>query len=288
MFIAFAKTKGNVESLQFHSHNEYEIYVFHEGNCQYIVDDKVIQLRPGTILLMDGRSIHKARVLSNESEYVRSVVHFPSDFIDGSKKYFGYSEILSYFEEGDVGIRHVSKSENLDKIVYIIEDLKQLSEIEDSEEINKEIQLGIIKLLLVINRFSESTFSSNDIKSNIKEYYTEKIIEHMHNNFSEKLTIKNMSQEFNLSASYMSRVFKETTGYTIMQYLMYYRFTQAKYLIEVTDNKTFTEIASDCGFPSSAHFSRFIKEQTGMTPTRFKKDIQEKSFISPKNLKQIE
>lgn len=282
MVIAYAKTKGKVETLEFHSHSYYEVYVFHGGDCQYIIDDKVINLTPGTILLMNGRSIHKARVLDNESEYVRSVVHFMPETIEESIAFFDCTDILSCFQEGNVGIRHVTKKENLEKITYAIEELNELSEMKDSNGVNKEIQLGIIQLLMMIDRVSESTFSSNDLKSNIKQYYTEKIIECMQQDFSKPITIESMSNKLNLSSSYMSRIFKEITGYTIMEYLMYYRFTQAKYMIEIASDEKFKDIAVACGFQNSSHFCRFIKDNTGMTPTVFKKSIQARSNISPK------
>lgn len=283
MIIAFSKTKGKIEPLDFHSHNYYEIYIFHGGDCRYIIDNQVIELVPGTILLMNGKSVHKAQVIKNESEYERSALHFMPEIMERITESFGLATLFSPFTKGSFEIRHITKRENLDKIADIIEDLNQLSMSQETEELKVEIELGIAKILLMIDRVSEPLFPSSGVKNGIKEFYTEQIVDFIQKNYAKPITIEQIGQELNLSASYMSRLFKEITGYTIVDYLMYYRFTQAKYLIEISSDKTFKEIAASCGFQSSAHFCRFIKKKTGMTPSIFKQMVQGQSYISPQS-----
>lgn len=285
MIIAFSKTKGKVEPLDFHSHAYYEIYVFHGGNCHYIIDNHIINLVPGTILLMNGKSVHKAHVIQNESEYERSAVHFMRESIEKPAKLLGCTPLLEAFENKSVNIRRVNREEDLEKIAMIIEDLNHLSLLEETQAVKKETQLGIIKLLMFIDRVSKPTVTADSITDDVKKEYVEEIVLYLQNNYSQTITIDQIGKAMGLSPSYISRIFKEITGHTIMEYLMHYRFTQVKYLIEISRDKTFKEIASTCGFQSSAHFSRFIKEKTGMTPSVFKKTIQQKSYISPNSTK---
>jgi AraC-like DNA-binding protein len=281
MIIAFSKTKGKVAPLDFHSHEYYEVYVFHGGDCSYLIDNQIINLVPGMILLMNGKSIHKAHVTKNEDEYERSVLHFKPDIVRKTMEKLKCSVLLEPFKENAVSIQRVNNKENLEKIARIIADLNQLSSMEETNKINKEVQLGIIKLLMFIDRASKPVRPEDSTTQNVKKYYIEEVVLYLQNNFSKAITIEKISNELGLSPSYLSRIFKETTGHTIMEYLMYYRFTQAKYLIEISENNTFKEIASACGFQSSSHFSRFIKERTGMAPTVFREAIQKESYISP-------
>lgn len=281
MVIAFSKMKGKVEPLDFHSHEYYEVYVYHGGDCYYIVDNQIINLTPGMILLMNGRSIHKAHVFKNQDNYERSVLHFKPELIDKLIQEMNCKYLLNPFFEKDVSVGRVNDVHELEKIAYIIDDLNQLSLMEMNDKINKEIKLGIVKLLMFIDRVCKPVKPENNASSDIKKYYVEETVLFLKNNFSKPITIEKIGKELCLSPSYLSRIFKETTGYTIMNYLMYYRFTQAKYLIEISDDLTFKAIAENCGFQSPSHFSRFIKEHTGMSPTEFKKNIQTKSYISP-------
>jgi len=281
MVIAFSKTKGKVEPLDFHSHEYYEIYVFHGGDCYYTVGDQIINMVPGTVLLMNGKSVHKAHVFKNENEYIRSVVHFKSNVVDGLMKKLDCSSLMAPFNRNSVSVRRVINEENLEKIGFIIADLQGLTSLEETDFIKKEIQLGIIKLLMFIDRACRPIKPEDSASINIKKYYVEEIVLYLQNNYSKEITIEKISKELGLTSSYLSRIFKDITEHTIMEYLMYYRFTQAKYLIEISDDQTFKDIALACGFQSSSHFSRFIKERTGMTPSMFREAIQQKSYISP-------
>ncbi|MER2063690.1 MAG: AraC family transcriptional regulator, partial [Alkalibacterium sp.] len=77
-----------------------------------------------------------------------------------------------------------------------------------------------------------------------------------------------------LSESYVSHLFKEVTGYTVMEYVMNYRLIQAKaYMGLAPLESTIKECAMACGFESDAHFNRFFKKRTGMTPKQYKNMI---------------
>ncbi|WP_209123813.1 helix-turn-helix domain-containing protein [Alkalihalobacillus sp. BA299] len=69
----------------------------------------------------------------------------------------------------------------------------------------------------------------------------------------------------------MSHVFKETTGFTVMEYVMGCRLTQVKYLLEIELDKPLKDIAYECGFESVSHFSRFFRQQVGMTPKEYRR-----------------
>lgn len=80
--VASHRLKDNKKLFKYHSHQEYEIYCFHAGSCRYLIKNKIYDLEPGDILLMDGMTLHKPNVRP-DSEYVRSVVHFSPHWIKG-------------------------------------------------------------------------------------------------------------------------------------------------------------------------------------------------------------
>lgn len=59
----------------FHSHPHYEIYYFHDGECTYIIGDRVYNLEPGDLVLMHGLTLHRPHPKPG-SAYERSTLHF--------------------------------------------------------------------------------------------------------------------------------------------------------------------------------------------------------------------
>ena len=69
--------------------------------------------------------------------------------------------------------------------------------------------------------------------------------------------------------SHLSKLFSETTGYTIEQYFIAQKVERVKELIEYGD-MTMSEIADRLGYSSTAHLSTQFKKHTGMTPSEYR------------------
>jgi AraC-like DNA-binding protein len=67
----------------------------------------------------------------------------------------------------------------------------------------------------------------------------------------------------------LTQLVKENTGYTPANYLIYLRLENAKRLLSDSDKKL-TEIAFDCGFYSSQHFSSTFSKWVGETPLLYR------------------
>lgn len=70
--------------------------------------------------------------------------------------------------------------------------------------------------------------------------------------------------------SYISKLFSDTAGITLEQYMILQRVEKVKEFI-LYDEMTLSEIAFSLGYSSVAHLSRQFKSVTGFTPSQFKK-----------------
>ncbi|AKN30309.1 AraC family transcriptional regulator [Clostridium carboxidivorans P7] len=102
----------------------------------------------------------------------------------------------------------------------------------------------------------------------IEKLETEKAIEYMHQNFGCKLKVEYLARLVNMSESHFIRTFKKETQLSPIEYLIRLRLDKAKKLIRAKSN-TITEIALQCGFNSSPHFSSCFLKQYGITPTEY-------------------
>ncbi|WP_157152502.1 AraC family transcriptional regulator [Cellvibrio sp. BR] len=89
--------------------------------------------------------------------------------------------------------------------------------------------------------------------------------------YRDEIDVASIAQEFNVSQSYLMRVFKKNTGQTLNQYLVSTRINEAKKLLLV---QSVTTTAFDVGFNSANYFSTVFKKETGQAPVDFQKNHQ--------------
>lgn len=90
----------------------------------------------------------------------------------------------------------------------------------------------------------------------------------MRENLSEKLTLPALARAVHLSPAYLSRIFKEATGYTAIAYFNRLKIDRAKELLLEGDKKV-REVAQALGFADEFYFSRLFKKLEGVSPSKF-------------------
>ena len=74
------------------------------------------------------------------------------------------------------------------------------------------------------------------------------------------------------SKSYLKKLFKNATGYSIMDYYTHLKIERAKILIK-SGEMSVSEIAELLGYSSIHYFSRVFKKKTGLSPTEYKSTL---------------
>ncbi|WP_312729295.1 helix-turn-helix transcriptional regulator, partial [Enterococcus sp.] len=68
------------------------------------------------------------------------------------------------------------------------------------------------------------------------------------------------------SPTYLSKIFKEATGVSPINYLIEIRLKRAKDMLK-NDNLTIKEVASAVGYQDAYHFSKSFKKLYGVSPS---------------------
>jgi AraC-like DNA-binding protein len=97
----------------------------------------------------------------------------------------------------------------------------------------------------------------------------EQCIQLMKQRLDQQLTLADLSREMNLSASYLSALFKEKTRYSPIQLFTSLRMQKASQLLKETQ-LTIKEIAGEMGYPDPYAFSRSFKLVMGVSPKKFR------------------
>ena len=84
------------------------------------------------------------------------------------------------------------------------------------------------------------------------------------------LSVESICQELHVSSSYFSKIFKQETGSTFLNYLISRRMEAAKMLLDVTDYKSHV-IGTMVGYPEPNYFSYVFKKHCGISPVKYRK-----------------
>jgi len=96
------------------------------------------------------------------------------------------------------------------------------------------------------------------------------VINFIENNYNDiNMNISSLGDHFNLTPSYLSKLFKEQTNENLSDCINKIRLKKAKELLTFTNNNI-EQIALDTGYTSSAVFIRTFKKYEGITPGKFR------------------
>ena len=91
-------------------------------------------------------------------------------------------------------------------------------------------------------------------------------------NIHKPITLSDVADSVYVTPHYLSRVFKEKSGTSFMEYLTSLRMEEAMRLLKDPTNKIY-EIAEMVGYGSWKHFSKTFKDTTGLTPADYRKNL---------------
>jgi AraC-like DNA-binding protein/ligand-binding sensor protein len=92
---------------------------------------------------------------------------------------------------------------------------------------------------------------------------------YIYENYTRKISLKEVADASGLSAPYFSNIFKEEMGENLTNYLNRLRVERAGRLLTETE-MSLSEIAGLCGFENQSWFSKIFKSFTGISPGKYR------------------
>jgi AraC family transcriptional regulator, melibiose operon regulatory protein len=273
---AITHQKGVVSEIDFHTHFHYEIFIFHGGQCKYLIDNKIYELVPGDIIVMDGSKLHKPLVSGDPALYNRSIVQFSHEWLHHLLRFLNSEYLLDSFQKNHHAIFR-TKNKELNPLMMIVKDIENVLQKAKFPEVEQELMTKLTSLLFALHHLRNLQITQTEEIVDEKTMYIQQIATYIQDHFHEKIVLDDIAKEVNLSKSYLVHVFKEQMGFTIMDYLMQYRLTQYLHLSKNYPDWTIKKLCTECGFESEAHFSRFFKHNVGLSPSVYRKSLLRKS-----------
>lgn len=250
-----------------HHHDAFEIYYLLEGERFYFIKDRTYHVQKGDLILIGVNELHKT-MDAPTPQHERVLLNFKKEFLPAGPEEQASSSLLKCFQQTANLLRlNLGEQTLLQSLL-----LKMVAENQrpkpDSAFYTK---LLLAELLVLINRISEQKPAGgfeflNTIHKKISE-----IVTFINHNYPQDLTLDALSERFFISKYYLSRTFKEVTGFSLIEYLNSVRIREAQSLLK-NSTLNVTLIAEKVGFESITHFGRVFKAITGLSPLKYRKE----------------
>jgi YesN/AraC family two-component response regulator len=252
--------------MQNHAHNSYEIYYLRSGERYYFIKDRSYHVRKGDLVLIQPNVLHKTMHAESPS-HERILINFRESYIDGIFHEIS-PDLLRVFDEEPV--IHPDSLE-LAMVESIME--KMMREQKHAKPgAAGYTKLLLAELLLLLYRHvrpADSQGKSSEHPTTLHRKVSD-IVKYINEHFREPLSLKGLAEHFHISSYYLCRIYKEVTGFTVIEYVNQLRIQEAQKLLKTT-RYSVTGITEKVGFESSTHFGRIFKSLCGLSPLQYRK-----------------
>lgn len=251
-----------------HYHPELELTFIEKGNGTRLVGDHTESFSDGDLVLIGSNLPHTWVSESKEEKQSAIVIQFRQALISekqlempefaGIKKLFSRSYRGIYFNE------KTAKEFN-----PILSNILELKGLEKLAELWRVLHLLSKKrnyrlLSSPIYRPSLGTDSESRI---------DRACQFIHNNFTRKIPLDEISQTVGLTPTSFCRFFKKMTGKSFTDYVNDLRVSRARKLLTESE-VNISEIAYSSGFESMTHFNRIFSKKNEMPPREYRKKVK--------------
>ena len=254
-----------------HCHSHFEIYVQISGKRRYFLKNRVYEIETGDVVMIAPGLVHKTSN-HDKNAHARFLMEFDEKFLEDINALLGNVNLKSYFSHIYSKGYYIYRNENMTE--KIIERCRIINEKYLSESTFDNMKARLIAAELLLDFISESVEdrSASDMGS---RYKISEILSYINENYDKDISLKETSEKFYLSYYYLSRLFKEVTGFTFVAYVNIVRVNKAKILIEKTEFSV-ELISSKVGFGSQKQFVRVFKALYGVSPSKYKSSVRKK------------
>ncbi|WP_438313307.1 helix-turn-helix transcriptional regulator [Sporosarcina sp. FA9] len=103
----------------------------------------------------------------------------------------------------------------------------------------------------------------------MKHHTVNDVIQYINSEIESFLTVEGIAKNLDISTSHLSRIFREHTKLTLVEYINIRKIEKSQYYLRFTDKKIY-DISDQFHFCNQSYFTRIFKQYSGQTPKKFR------------------
>ncbi|MCH4887015.1 AraC family transcriptional regulator [Acidaminobacter sp. JC074] len=246
----FHKESSKKCDVSIHLHDVYEIYQAESDNIRYFIEGNYYDLNKGDIIITNMKELHRP-ITIDDKDYKRRFIQFKPEAFES---FFEDLNPLTIFDRRPLGLYNCFKY--TDKLNRLFDTIEACS---DNPIGKLEMKNLLVQIFVELYKVYEEKEKPKDLDSRIL-----KVKEDLDQHFTHDFNLEDFSKKHFMDKYYLSHLFKEQTGFTLLEYIQSKRIQLAKTMIK--NDHLMTEVAETCGFKDYSNFYRVFKKITKSSP----------------------
>ncbi len=245
-----------------HAHGDFfELTIVTDGEGSVIVNDTSCHVKAGDIHLSFQGDVHE--IIPSESNPLKFnffAFNTTNDVLKNELK-----KIVSIVRTSN---QRVFRDDAIGKIVS-----DAIAEYDSGEAYSKEIMTLFFEQIIyyLIRDFSQIKKAGKEKYINSYDELCFQVMHYIDANICHIKSLNELSKIFKYNYSYLSSIYKKTTGTTIEEYYRLKRLDTALLLLQKEKKLNVTDVSKMLNYSSLYSFSKAFKQRFGMSPTKYVK-----------------
>lgn len=248
-------------------YNDYEVYYLLEGERCYFIGTKIYHLKQGSLVFVRRNVIHKT-ALSREAHHDRILLEISRSYLESVFAITGELTLHDFFQDDCIILSLECEEQN-----FITELLLALGrELGTKNSGFRLLAKSLVaELFIYAKRMENKTNPSASSRTDDPRHrQIEQIACYIAENCCSPLSLNSIAEQFYMNKCYLSRIFKEITGFTVNGYLHARRIQKARSLL-IQNSMNISEVSEAAGYENLTYFERVFKKHTGMSPLEYRR-----------------
>lgn len=241
------------DNFRLHTHENYEVYLFLEGDVDYIVEGTTYPLEKYDMIILCPGEMHRA-FHKSQCTYKRIVFEICEEFFEANN----CREYIAVFRNREMGKQNKIPAEIV-KESGIADAINRWFKYTKDEKENSVIYNSVFLEILHLINNAEGFYAEDDSDKLIPN-----IISYMNKNFTRKITLEELEEEFYVSKYHLCRQFKKSTGHTIISYINNKRLNKVKELYK--SGMSINKACIEAGFSGYSAFYKSYSKVFEVSP----------------------
>ena len=248
------------------TYNDYLLHIFITQGCMsFTLDDKFYQAQTGSgIILIEGKPLHDVRI----EEGTKAVVLLKSRRYHLSHPLRTPHNIRGLTYYYDNPILQMS-AQDMELCLRDLDDIKcrllQTDHIYHQETLERSMENFVYDIFYIYSVCNSQQSSKGGREALLAQQFIDLLQQHVR----QVRTVEFYADKLFVTPKYLSRICQQSTGHNASYWIIH--FTLAQIMEELTStDRTLTDISNDFNFPYLSHFTRYVKQHSGKTPSEYR------------------